>query len=409
MAMQQIGYPTPPPQARMRTTNVLVHMFMLSLLIMFNPFLELPAPVKFGLIGMLSMMFAFLSGPANFLGRRFLGLPEGIFLTCLVIMMVRMNDLPMRIDTTVFEARLQVIVSIMVFFGALFAYRQAGRTLYLKAMTTFLAIICGYLLLNPGYLLTPYSHSGLGDFTPDSYQQVGIVFGLLLLIALDWMTGRRAPLWQKALMAAAVLIFLYVLINNRARGEMLGVMVAIMAAYFPRLSLPLFVLVITDVSIIKPVLSLFEAAGVQRLLLALELSDFGTRDMLFADALRLLWHDPWLAIFGGGGNYFQLAMGYDESNYPHNMFLEGWLSGGIVMLGVMVWIFVWPVVRGYIRALTGQPVNRLNFGLCIFFVLIFSKSGTINTSWVLALLLPFFIDLRKEGTLRASAAPTGAP
>ena len=74
--------------------------------------------------------------------------------------------------------------------------------------------------------------------------------------------------------------------------------------------------------------------------------------------------------------------------------IESLVTGGIPYFILVCLIFLFPCIYFFFQVLSGKHVPTLEFGLCIFFVILISKSGTINSGYFVVLFLPHFINLR---------------
>jgi hypothetical protein len=106
---------------------------------------------------------------------------------------------------------------------------------------------------------------------------------------------------------------------------------------------------------------------------------------------------------GGGADYFQKFYQLQEAMHPHNFVLEAWISGGVILAFTALPIFVVPVALAYLRLLARRPVPIDVFAVALFFLILSLKSTAFTSNWLLALSLPFFVDLRQTHPIHVHA------
>jgi len=137
------------------------------------------------------------------------------------------------------------------------------------------------------------------------------------------------------------------------------------------LSIMGFLLYFLIISIINN--SLADIIAVQRFLVVLNDTNFGSRDILFQESIDILMNEPRCLIIGCGFAFFQNYYGYDYGFYPHNILLEALIVWGApIVLTILVFFYT-----GFVNKLRNEYLTWLG----AFFMLIEFKSGDVLASW----------------------------
>lgn len=147
--------------------------------------------------------------------------------------------------------------------------------------------------------------------------------------------------------------------NNGFRGILLGMILLFMAAVL---------IAFADVSFLSELLIY------KRFLVIFSNSDYGLRDVLFSQAIALLFSDNRCFFIGCGFGAFQNYYGYPIELYPHNILLESFLTWGVLSTMLMVMLFI-------VGLLKGKGTGVLSY-LGLYSVMIGMKSGDIVGSWL---------------------------
>ena len=313
--------------------------------------------------------------------------------------LVRINPLN---DSSVDNSVLifQICLTIYMMFAALFVAHTIGLDAYTHVIRNFCFIVAGWLLLNISYVLNPFSHSGFGDFNKDSYQQVGLIFGLCLIFSAIWLKESIRSKSKNAIFHTFLfLLLLILLLINPARGEMIAAVVSVALVLAPRISVIICLFIFINPQVISDLANATEFSSISRLAYFVQ-SDSGDspRFQIFSQAFELLASNPTLILFGGGANHFQASLGTSHGTHPHNIFVETLISGGVIWTVVTIFIFLLPVLRTAMRQILKYPIQELPFALALFTLVVLSKSGTINSAIVPVLFTPYFVQLRKMRT-----------
>lgn len=133
--------------------------------------------------------------------------------------------------------------------------------------------------------------------------------------------------------------------------------------------------------------------------------DSGGRGYLWDTALENIMDSPWLG-YGLGSNGL-LSAGHD-GGYPHNLFLQVWLDGGVLAVILLAVTLLTPI--GFTVRWLWRSGNRPGYfvlpliGMYMFTLLEYSKSGNFYTSRSLFLLGSAVITLAADTNITTAAA-----
>lgn len=240
----------------------------------------------------------------------------------------------------------------------------------------------------------------LGNLSYETYQTNSAVLALGSLSALGLID--RTKLWAiwNGFYLSAFLFLGYFVFQGLGRGEALGFAIAAALLIAPRLTL---VIAPFSYTLLTFFTLAFDTPLTARLRVVLD-GDYGARDELFQKVLEMISSEPTVFLFGGGLNYFQSYWSLTSGYYPHNIFLEGLVSGGIGLFATLLACFVLPLFNAYRRAWFGDtgPNESILFALAIFLTVIALKSGSIMTFWGLTLFTCVFVELLSRRRTRSS-------
>jgi hypothetical protein len=132
--------------------------------------------------------------------------------------------------------------------------------------------------------------------------------------------------------------------------------------------------------------------------------DLGMRDILAIQAVDVLERNPTCALIGCGFNFFQVAMGYGYDVYPHNVFLESFITFGMLAGGVFG---LFSLVGAY--SLYRRVGSNPFFYFFVIEYIVSMKSGSLIDFSALPVLLSFaFFGFHAVGlSLRSRMRATG--
>lgn len=362
--------------------------FGLTWVILYNPFFLLVSSQKFPLV---TMIWGGLCGILGLLllKRRpqiHLGQKYWILLILFVIMLLRMNDINDFFGSVLSTMQIQMTLMIILSFCAYLLYMVYGYEQYITSISIPIILSALYIGLNPGVILGDVV---LGQFTADSYQSISLVLGLGIIFGF-FRIFSTPNILIKLIILVVCAWFFYLVLQNRARGEFFALIIAISSAYFPKLSILAGTVMVLNLTILKSIIISLDIPVINRIMASLEVGNFGTRDELYQNSIDLIFSDTSVFFVGGGANYFQAFYGYYASNYPHNVFLEGWVSGGLLFFIALLYFLGRPIVAGYSKVLRSRPISKESLAICIFIVIIFLKSGTLVSAWPIGFFLPLY-------------------
>ncbi len=205
----------------------------------------------------------------------------------------------------------------------------------------------------------------------------------------------------------AMLFFVFSLLGG-ARGDVLAGLLALLLLVFRRPRLVHFALLgAVSVGLFMFVMAnqdLWGEITLLRRMIVISGGDLGMRDILAIQAVDVLEHNPSCALIGCGFNFFQVAMGYGYDVYPHNVFLESFITFGILAGGV-VGLFSLIGAYSLYRRVGSNPF----FYFFVIEYIVSMKSGSLIDFSALPVLLSFaFFGLHAVGrSLRSRMRATG--
>lgn len=390
---------------RLRVTayqNVAAVLFLLILVLLYNPFIAIDGHLKFAIIvsiicGAIIWASAVRAGSGMRTDAVLI-----LFFLLYAAAAVRMNTLSHDGSFDYLKAILQPLVWVSLSAGALFVARRVGIRSYTNILTTIVGLVCLALLANYRFLIDPPTYSPVGDFTFDSYQQVSTVFGIVGIVCFVRLMGWRRGSAIRWFSAVAFIVCAWVVAITSARGEQVAFVVATLIVLIPRLFIMIAAIAAFSLPAIIAVLAYYKLPSVERFQIALDLGWEEPRVVLLRQSLSLIANDGATWLVGGGADYFQKFYRFPEAMHPHNFVLEAWISGGILLAIATFIIFVAPVAMAYWRLLTNRPVALDVFAVALFVLILAAKSTAFTSNWLLALVLPFFVYLRETNSSQPS-------
>jgi len=106
--------------------------------------------------------------------------------------------------------------------------------------------------------------------------------------------------------------------------------------------------------------------------------DLGSRDVLFYQAIDLLFDNTGCMVFGCGFEFFQKYYGYESGMYPHNVLVEF-----IVVYGFPFFFVFFAFVAKGLRQYFSDVGFDLFLILFSYAFIIAMKSGDVTGSWLM--------------------------
>ena len=377
-------------------SKVAAFIFLSILILLFNPFVVIDGQTKFIILVGIVCGSILCSAVVPYDTLK----PDGLLLLFFALyatMAARMNKLEYDFDFEYSKAIIQPFLCLFLFATSLFIARRVGIRFYTNALTIVLGLVCLALLFNYNFLIDPPAYSPVGDFTFDSYQQVGTVFGIVGIVC--FARFLESPWWNPITYTHLFLfgVCAWAILITPARGEMIAFVVVIAIVKFPRLFIGMATAAALSLPAIIAVLARYNLPSVERFQIALDMGKDEPRVVLLRQSLELILDsDSATWLFGGGADYFQKFYELPEAMHPHNFVLEALISGGILLAVAVILLFVMPVLKGYVRLLLRQTINREALAISMFVLILALKSTAFTSNWLLALALPFFVYLRQS-------------
>ena len=227
----------------------------------------------------------------------------------------------------------------------------------------------------------------LGVLGYDAYQTVSQMIGIfaLSLTAFTISKKRAAPVYL--LSFAIVATCLYTITLSPARGEAIALVLALFILVFSASNWSALLLAMIGAFIAS---SSFLDTTLGNRLAEFTTGYYGERDILFSLAWSQFFGSLSTMVIGTGFNGFQSFNMLPAELYPHNFLLEGAISGGIFLFALLMLTYVVPIVRMILKR-DRTPEESLSLCLMVFFILIYMKSGTLNSFWGLGAYTALFI------------------
>jgi len=280
-------------------------------------------------------------------------------------------------------------LALILFFGSVshefFSDRALKFFIVVVLCVALSSIVFGGLQLSfpPRFVLEA---SVFGTDSDLAYSQGGSKFYGLAAIAAS-LLGKKSIAAVRWFYLVLVGLFLLLCAVGGGRGEFAAVFFVVFAIH-GRLGLSvLLILLGLTVFSFAFLSSFFEQFFIFERFLGFQYS-LGLRDVLFADAVRLLGNEPGCFTFGCGVGYFQQYYGYPASLYPHNLVLELFIVIG-VFASILVFVLAAAGVFWFEKVSSVSNVNA--YWIFCFFLLIGLKSGAVLTSWFFTAPLIFFV------------------
>jgi hypothetical protein len=376
-----------------------------------NPFVRLESNVRFSIFALCLAVGTLMS-----LRNRKRKLTNGMkwivasFIFFYALAIVRMNvvqiELASNYETLVYQ---YALLSLFCFcassiFYAGFSERYMAWAIFAAAFPCCIVIILNFEELN-NYLSAATFR--LGNLSYNEYQNVSIILAFGSISALCCINLKKQEtilrsistmLFNASLLSLSALFGSYVFLGI-ARGEAIAFVSAVLIYLSPRIAMLLVPFSYVGISFVANNL---ESPFAQRMLILLD-GGLDERQFIYSLAWSLPMEVPSILLFGGGLNYFQFYYGYSFGLYPHNVYLESLITGGIGMFIVVLFLFVIPALTGIFRSLKYPRLPRsIALSFVVFVALVSAKSGTIAIFWSYALFVcsAFYVlfDLKYDKT-----------
>ena len=261
--------------------------------------------------------------------------------------------------TTKFQSLILLLFSFFIPIFLVTNRKQLDRLL--SFITIFSGLIgCMVIILQKMGLLTYFILSSQSGITklPD-YLVLGVILGIGLVIA----TIRTGVFWKSiAIINICGLLFL------TGRGPLIfAVIVQLMIIFYSRERTLIYALIAGSMFILYA--TFFTQMGVELLNRIQPIFD---NEVAFAQTFRIdefmrafgvIEDSPWLGV--GIGSYGIEAYLIDADIYPHNLFLEAWAEGGVVLVIFLMAIFI-------LSPVSFHTLNSKDIGImCTYYISIF--------------------------------------
>ncbi len=237
----------------------------------------------------------------------------------------------------------------------------------------------------------------LGNLRYDSYQISSTILAVGALSALGLFDWRKVWSIRNWIYFSIFVAFGYCIFRGLARGEAIAFVLATALFVMPRVTL---IAAPFSYAILNLLVISIDSPLIDRFRVVLE-GDYGARDVLLQYVFDMLVDEPRLLLVGGGLNYYQKYWSLTSGTYPHNIVLEGLISGGLGLMLSLLACFIYPVAEAYRRALFGKLAKEdaFMFSLAVLLTIIALKSGSLLTFWGHAIFLCIFLDLLRRKTV----------
>lgn len=202
----------------------------------------------------------------------------------------------------------------------------------------------------------------------------------------------------RLMLIALTIIFLILSLIGGSRGDSLAGVALVIIYFMLNLNYKFkfgFIAMLASLSIL-----LYNSIDFETLVIFNRISDlsnnYGLRDVLFSQSIRLLYENLNCLIFGCGFNFFQNYYQYPLELYPHNILLELLITVGLPITGFISYL----VYRGFkiYRNFNNNGALISLFFLYLLFVGL--KSGSITSSWLLITLSCYFLSFNFRKVVR---------
>lgn len=273
--------------------------------------------------------------------------------------------------------------------GAILSERYS-KYIFSVSLITFLITLSigGFIIDYPPRFVFEYYSSSINSFSDQVYSQgISKFYGLSAIIsAFLWARSQKNSV--KIFYGSLSILFLALSILGGARGDVVAAIAVVILIIFNAsfLSFLAFTL-ITLIAIFNfpgtdSINDIVFFARMERLS-----TSFGMRDILLDQAFYLLSQEKYCLFIGCGFGFFQAYYGYDVGVYPHNVPVEM-----VISLGLPITIIIFTAhFIGLKRYLKDNYQNGDVFiYVYLYFFLIFLKSDTFLSSWILVASLAAF-------------------
>lgn len=268
----------------------------------------------------------------------------------------------------------------------------AEGTILDRKVAGWLLLYCGFflcLIIATGSLTLSFpphfnflQQSALNPWEVRYNQGVTKFFGLAAIIAtglaMQSATPRQRALYYGLATGAALLTIL-----GGGRGDTLAAFAVIAAMLFAKQPVK-FVGLLLFLAFVM--VNLWQAGQLESFIFFVRLQavlegNIGARETYLLNGIDLLIENPQCLLVGCGFGYFQHYYNQSFGAYPHNFALEAVITWGLP-LSLMFLLSTFLIIRG---VMTFQRHGDFIPAVFLFFILIYLKSGTVVTGWMLLL------------------------
>jgi hypothetical protein len=352
--------------------------FFSSLFLINNPFVSITAAVKFPLFAIMLSLALLISIFYKKNNDNFVIFSGFIFAIFYIIASFRLNNIDndIKLYYQSFLSCYTIIISML--FWRIFDVKLLAQAIFWISLPTNLFIIYNFHDLQIWEFKDIVK---LGNISYDSYQEISFMFALGGLSALPLMLENRVISLRWFFYAVIFSVYFVYIFLGLGRGEGIAFTFALLIFISPIATILLFPVILI---IMIYLIYFIDVPLTVRMRSILE-GDFGERDYLLGKSLQIVSENSDVIYVGGGMNYFQNYFSFTMDFYPHNMFVESLITGGVFLLVPMIIMLVFPLIIGFLRLARGDWYLRYVYALLLFVVLLMNKSGTILTFWNQAL------------------------
>tara|TARA_R110000850_G_scaffold1592_2_gene8771 strand:+ start:727 stop:1977 length:1251 start_codon:yes stop_codon:yes gene_type:complete len=367
-------------------------LFFGSIFFLFNPFFAIETIPRFGGFGILIAAGTLLSIIANpeFDKRVFFWI--FLFNIVYIISILRVNYIGLNSNLEEDGSVLEAILTALLISASMLMTGSLNVKVLKNALVIIGVPISFWFTLHYkelfDYTLRDSFQLGVIDY--NSYQIVSQILAITVISCLSSINLVEKYTIRNIILIIMSFVFLFGMSQGLARGEYVALVFSISILIFgPKLS----ILVIGAIYVCLPfIFSVIDLPIIDRLL-EVEQGDYGTRDYLFRSGFEAIVSDSTIFLIGGGLNHFQNLMNLPLESFPHNIFLESWISGGILFFIVMISIYITPIFKAALLIRLDLDQKFL-LALCVFCALIGMKSGTIVSPWLIGLFSCCYLKLK---------------
>lgn len=385
-----------------KTCSYLGHiLFFGGFFLISNPFIFIESALRFFVFALMLSLGVVLININEEKKRRVSFFPAYCTILFLAVSAARLNYVRSATHASV---EYQIFLPVMTVFSIIcsllitnkFSIRLASFSIFASGLLCFVPIMLNYRDLFDRDMAETYT---LGMLSFNSYQTVAQIIGMLILNAIFIFWNMKLKIHAWIIFVPIIFAALFVTMQGYARGEAAALVLSAVIFVFGSRSFIVFGILALSLS---NIVAYFIDSPLAVRILSLINGDFAERDYLLQLSINTIYQNPSLILIGGGMNYFQIDNSLPFELYPHNIFIEGLISGGIFLLVPMSIIYLLPIIKAFIRNV-GESDQRYLLSMTSFFAIIYMKSGTLLSFWGLGVLTCMFLALNGAKELRQGA------